>query len=176
MSETDGTSQPFDALVESAYRELQAIARGVFRAERAGHTLQPTALVHEAVVRLRAARTPWKDQDEFIRAAVSAMRRVLVDHARGRDAAKRGGGMARANITMEGVPGIDLGAHVLELDDALSKLERIDARRARVAMYRLFGGLENRTVAELLEVSPATASEDWSIARAWLAAELAGEK
>jgi len=170
----DQTQGAFEALVDSAYRELRGIAQGAFRNERIGHTLQPTALVHEAIVRLSASRKPWDDRDDFVRAAVSAMRRVLIDHARGRDADKRGGGARRVPITMGGIPGVDLAAHVLELDDAMSKLERLDERRAKVAEYRIYGGLENRHVAELLGIAPSTASEDWAIARAWLAAELSG--
>ncbi|MEM0984155.1 MAG: ECF-type sigma factor [Planctomycetota bacterium] len=164
----------FESLVELAYAELQQIARGIFRAERRDHTLQPTALVHEAIVRLRDARKPWHGRDDFVRAAVSAMRRVLIDHARAHAALKRGGDRGRAGITMNGVPGVDLGEHVLELDEALAKLEGIDERRAQVAGYRLFGGLENKQIARLLDVSESTASDDWTIARAWLAQELAG--
>lgn len=163
---------PFADLVQHAYDELRGIARGQIANERPGHTLQPTALVHEAIVRLQASPSPWSDHAAFVRAAVSAMRRVLIDHARARHADKRGGRRQPINVTFSGIADMDLGQEVLALNDALTKLESLDERRARVAELRLFGGFENKRIAELLDISTSTASDDWSIARAWLLADL----
>lgn len=162
----------FDRLVAVAYDELRRIARGALRGERHDHTLQPTALVHEAVLRLRGSTGGIDDRDAMMRAAVTAMRRVLIDHARARRAVKRGGENVRVGTDADWLTGRDLGDDVVELEDAMKRLELIDPRRAKVAEYRLFGGLENRLVADLLGIASSTASDDWAIARAWLAAAL----
>lgn len=169
----DGDASDFLAEV---YADLKAVAAGYFRREWAGHTLQPTAVVHEAYARLSGKGT-FKSRTHFMLVASTAMRRVLVDHARQRSAKKRGGGMKCgvtiadvADASTEGPPG---GAvDVLELDDSLSKLERLYPRPARVVELRCFGGLSVEDTAGLMGLSVATVESDWRFARAWLTREL----
>lgn len=153
-------------LFDSLYPLVHSIAACRLRRERADHTLQPTALVNEAFLRLVLCVKPWSSEANFLAAASKVMRRVLIDHARARGAAKRGGGHGRiwdiepaeeANI-------IDL----LDLDDCLTKLHAADPRRARVAELKLFTGLREDEIANLLGVARSTVSSDWLVARAWL--------
>jgi len=156
------------------YDELRALAAGYLRRERAGHTLQPTALVHEAFLRLVEAEN-LRDVDRagFLAMAASAMRRVLVDHARARAAEKRGGDAER--ITLDSglgpVPGPDLD--VLALDEALARLAALDERQAKVVELRFFGGLAVEEVADVLGVSKRSVEADWTLARVWLRRALA---
>ena len=167
-----GDAAAIDRLLPLLYSELHAIAARHMRGERPGHTLQPTALVHEAFLRL-VGGTPatFDDRAHFLRAASQAMRRVLVDHARARNAAKRGGAL---RVTLdEGVAGADDGAvDLLVLDDALSRLAAAEPRWAQVVELRYFAGLEVPEVAEALGISTATVKRDWRFARAWLARAL----
>ncbi len=163
------------ALFEALYRELRRLAVAAMRAERRDHTLQPTALIHEAYVRLAGADGPFENRAHFLSVAATVMRRVLVDHARARNAQKRGGGGARADV-----PDLDLLAaddadavDVVALDDALTRLAQLDPRQARVVELRFFGGLSVEETAALVAVSERTIKREWQIARAWLRREMA---
>lgn len=156
------------------YRELKALAHRV-RAGRAGDTLSTTALVSEVWLKLAGRAPAWNDQGHFLAIAARAMRQVLVDAARQRMAAKRGG-VARAVITLEddAQPAPVRDEAVLALDEALTRLAQMDPRRAAVVEHRFFGGLSIEETARVLEIGSATVERDWRVARAWLAAELGG--
>jgi RNA polymerase sigma factor (TIGR02999 family) len=162
-----------DRLMSILYDELRRIARRQLRGERSDHTLETTALVHEAYVKLVGLdRVNWQNRAHFLAVASRAMRRVLVDYAVTRRARKRGGDLRKMSLE-----GVDPGhAHPVEslvaLDTALQRLEQIDARLSRVVECRYFGGMSVEEAAEALQVSPATIKRDWSIARAWLNREL----
>jgi len=161
-----------DALVSQAYEELRRLASAV-RRSGAGPTLNPTALVHEAWLRL--ARSPGLEvvsEQHFKNLAARAMRRVLVDAARARQAAKRGGGEALVTFDEGLIPGASAADDVIALDRALDELARLRPRQAAVVESRFFGGLDVRETASLLEVSEATVEREWRAARAWLALEL----
>jgi RNA polymerase sigma factor (TIGR02999 family) len=163
-----GDPNAIDRLLPLLYQELHTIADRHMRGERPDHTLQPTALVHEAFLRLAGADLEFDDRTHFVRAASQAMRRVLVDHARARNAAKRGSSL---RITLdESLVARDAAVvDLLVLDDALNRLAAAEPRWARVVELRFFGGLEVTEVAKALGISIATAKRDWQFARAWLA-------
>jgi RNA polymerase sigma-70 factor, ECF subfamily len=167
----EGEAGAQDRLIEALYSELRSIARRHMRHERVGHTLQPTGLVNEVALRL-LGRQPmrFEDRDHFLRAASLAMRRVLVDHARARRAAKRDGGV-RVTLHDEAI-GSPESVDVLDLDRALERLAAAEPRWARVVELRFVLGLEVTEVAEVLGVSEPTVKRDWRFARAWLAREL----
>jgi RNA polymerase sigma-70 factor (ECF subfamily) len=171
-SRGDGASQ--QQLFALVYAELRAIAGAMMRSERADHTLQPTALVHEAFVRLVGGESPRPaDKKHFLAVASKVMRQVLVDHARSRGALARGGDRDRVTIGATG--GVASAAPVLDLlalDDALAELELLSERKARTVELRYFGGLSNDDIAEVLNVARSTVAEDWAFARAWLGARL----
>lgn len=152
------------------YDELRQLSHHYLQRERAGHTLQATALVHEAYVRL-VARNPdgWRDVDHFFFAAARAVRRVLVDYARARRAAKRGGGRAESPLSLD-IPMIapDRVIDVMDLDGAINELARLHPRQAQVVELRYFGGLTEIDVARLLGITDRTVRSDWVAARAWL--------
>jgi RNA polymerase sigma factor (TIGR02999 family) len=163
-------------LLPLVYAELHRVAARYLRGERAGHTLSPTALVHEAYLRLSddASLAP-QDRRQFFAVAARRMRQVLVDHARQRDAAKRGG-PDREAITLSALgeqAGAEAGVDALALDQALAQLQDLDARKAQVVELRYFAGLEMADIAELLGVSRATVQRDWDVARAFLFQALA---
>jgi RNA polymerase sigma factor (TIGR02999 family) len=176
-----GDQVALEQLTPLVYAQLRAQARRYMRNERSGVTLQSTALVHETYLRLIDARdVDWRDRVHFFALSAQLMRRILVDAARARAAAKRGGRAARVEhasaVDLDQIPTVDLSAALLcELDDALEDLTRIDPRRAKVIELRLFGGLSVEETAEALEVSPQTVMRDWRLARAWLGRELRGE-
>ena len=159
----------FDRLLPLVYDELRIIARGRLHHERQGHSLQATALVHEAYIRMLAGDQPsWNDRGHFFSAAAEAMRRILIDHARKRGRAKRGGG--RIQVTLGDV---EVGAglpleDLLALDDAIQRLEEQDPRMAEIVRLRFFAGLSVEETAKALEVSERTVKRDWAVARAWL--------
>jgi RNA polymerase sigma-70 factor (ECF subfamily) len=160
-----------------AYDELRALAARYLGAERGEHTLQPTALVHEAWVRLSAGKNQqFVDRTHFFAVAATAMRRILVDHARARAADRRRHVQASVSITSAGLEAEAVDVEVLELDDLLAQLARFDARKARMVELRFFGGLSNEQIATVLGVARSTVAEDWVVARAWLAARLGGER
>lgn len=161
-------------LYEAVYGELRQMAGGFMRRERADHTLQATALVNEAYLKLvDAPREEWKGRAHFFGVAARAMRQILVDHARRHGAEKRGGDVTLVPLE-EDVAAAPVPADVLDVHHALEKLARRDERMARVVEMRIFGGLTAREVAEVLGVSKRTVDSDWQVARLWLKRELRG--
>lgn len=169
-----GDTGATDALLPVVYDELRGIARRYFASERAEHTLQPTALVHEVYMRVAdQSASTWKDRAHFLGIAARVMRQVLVDHARRRNAQKRSG--KRELVTLDAQAG-EAGAEPIDVelvDLALTKLATLDARKARVVELRIFAGMTMEEVAEALAVSKRTAEADWHFANAWLRGELA---
>jgi RNA polymerase sigma factor (TIGR02999 family) len=164
-----GDSRARDELVPLVYYELRKLASGYLRHERIDHTLQATALVHEAFLRLAGAdRVAWQNRGHFYAVAAQMMRRILVDHAREHRAAKRAGAARRVDlddqIPTPEPPGLD----ILMLDEALSELSTLDPRQGRIVELRYFGGLSEQEVADALSVSRATVTREWKRARAWL--------
>lgn len=160
-------------LLSRVYDELRRIAGDYMRRERAGHTLQPTALVHEAYLRLAELdRIEWKDKTHFLVAASGAIRRVLVDHARGRSALKRGGAFGRVTLTDVADWTSDASIDLLALDESLLTLAELDSRKARVVELRFFGGLTIQEVADVLDIGTTTVEDDWAFARTWLRQKL----
>ena len=169
-----GDASAAERLLPLVYAELRAMAGGLFRGQRTDHTLQPTALVHEAYVRLVAhTSTEWEDRRHFFAVAATAMRQILADHARRKRAEKRGGGRARVSLDAAVTPPAEPTLDLVVLDDALAKLCEVDPRKLRVVELRFFGGLTVDQVADVLGISKTTAESDWRAARAWLRAELA---
>jgi len=170
-----GDAAASDELVRVVYDELHRQAARAMRREDSAHTLQATALVNEAYLRLvDQRRVEWKNRAHFFGVAAQLMRRILVDHARGRQAAKRGGGQrALSLVDVDSAHDADATAiEVLALHAALERLAAIDPRQARLVECRYFGGLNIEETAEVLEISPATVKREWVIARAWLRREL----
>jgi RNA polymerase sigma-70 factor, ECF subfamily len=163
------------ALAELLYPELRQLAGRLMRRERANHTLQPTAIVHEAFMRLIDQQAiDWQDRAHFLGVAAKVMRRILVEHARRRNAAKRGGGAHQVTLDETVVSSGGSAPALLQVDDVLTRLAGVDRRSAEVAELRIFGGLTVREIAEELGVSPRTVNGDWAMARLWLSRELAG--
>jgi RNA polymerase sigma factor (TIGR02999 family) len=157
------------------YEPLRRIARRQLASIRPGQTLQTTAVVHEAYIRLAGREgQAWQDRVHFFAVAARAMRHILIDHARSRGYAKRGGGAPQVTLDEPRASSTQRPADVLALDEALQRLEAEDPRRSRVVELRYFGGLTNQEIAEVLKVSPATVERDWRYARAWLHQELGG--
>ena len=163
-----GDAEAPDRLLPLVYRHLHRLAAAQMRQERADHTLQPTALVHEAYLKLVDRNLSWKDRGHFYGVAARAMREVLVDYARRRDAGKRGAGQRRISIEVTDVAVQPRTIDLLALDEALENLAAFDERQARLVEFRLFGGLTVRQAADLLGCSAATASRDYRHAEAWL--------
>ena len=169
----NGSQEAADRLFAAAYQELSRLAAWHLRKERPDHTLQPTALVNELYIKLFAGEpVDWQNRAHFFAVAAQQMRRILVDHARARVAEKRGGGAVSLSLRdAEGLtapPQEDL----IELDQALRRLEELDQRSARVVELRFFGGLTEKEAAEVLDISVATLKRDWDFARAWLISQL----
>ncbi|HEY1375795.1 MAG TPA: ECF-type sigma factor [Gemmataceae bacterium] len=164
-----------DDLLPLVYAELRRLAARQLAGEAPGQTLQPTALVHEAYLRLAGGAAP-RSRNEFLAAAATAMRRVLIDRARARRAEKRGGGRGRADLDPDHLAAPERSADLLALDEALTRLVAQDPRKAKLVELRYFAGLTLDEAAAALEISPATADRDWAFARAWLHRELAGEE
>lgn len=169
-----GEERARSILMEAVYGELRRLARVYLRRERPDHSLPPTALVHEAYIKLvDQDRVRWRNRAHFFAIAAQQMRRVLVDHARAHRAAKRGGGatIPLADVDIAGIqPAID----VLALETALEKLSDLDPRQGRLVELRFFGGLSVEETAEVLGIAPVTVKRDWALARAWLYRELGG--
>lgn len=168
-----GRRENVNELMELLYGELRRLAASYLRHERAGHTLQPTALVNEAYLRLLDQdETDWKNRSHFMAIAAQAMRRVLVDHARRGHAAKRGGPLPRLSLEEVIIYSEERAGDLIALDELMEHLSRIDAQQGRVVELRVFGGLTVEETAEALGISPATVKRDWSMAKAWLAREM----
>ncbi len=174
---SDGKQDALDELMPVVYQELRKLARSYLRAERPEHTLQPTALVNEAYLRLVDQKNVrWENRRHFYGIAAQLMRRILVDHARKRQSEKRGGG--EALIPFEEAKGVPVKARdLVALDDALKDFATIDPRSAKIVELRQFGGLSIDETADVLEISPATVKRDWTLAKAWLRrATLSGQQ
>lgn len=169
----DGDAEALDRVFPLVYGELQRIARAQLARERAGHTLQPTALVSEAYLKL-ANRPPsgTENRAHFLAVAARAMRQVLVDHARSWAATKRGGGAAPVTLNEELAGGSSDPADILALDQALDRLDELDGRLRRVVEMRYFAGLQDEEIAQVLGITRRTVQRDWVKARAWLHREL----
>jgi RNA polymerase sigma factor (TIGR02999 family) len=170
----DGQPGALDALMPIVYGELHRLAKASLRRERPDHTLQATALVNEAYVRLVGqTRMRWQNRAQFFGTAAQFMRRILVDHARDRLSVKRGAGAPRIELDEAILTTQERGIDLLALDAALERLEQLDARQGQLVVLRFFGGLTIEEAAEVLEISPATAKREWVTARMWLRRELA---
>lgn len=174
-----GSKASAEQFFPAVYDQLRAAARRSLADERQGHTLQATALVHEAYVRLAGERrVPWQGRAHFYAAAAEAMRRILVDHARARAADRRGGDARRAARGLEGLPDLsspEESAGFLILEEAISRLEVVDAKSAEVVRLRYFAGLDVDETAAALGVSAPSVKRAWAFARAWLRTELDGD-
>jgi RNA polymerase sigma factor (TIGR02999 family) len=165
----DGDRAALDALMPLVYDELRRLARSHMRRERPGNTLQTSALINEAYLRLvdqKEAR--WQNRAHFFGVAAQMMRRILVDHARARRYQKRGGGARRVSLDEALVVSDERAREVVALDEALEALAAVDARKSRLVELRFFGGLSIEEAAEVLGVSPGTVMRDWTLAKAWL--------
>ena len=170
-----GDRTALDRLMPLVYAELRALADRSLRHERSGHTLQGTALVHEAYLKLVNQRqVRWQDRAHFFAVAAQLMRRILVDDARRHGAAKRGAGKPELPLDEADTPVPPAPVDWLALDRALDRLATIDERQARIVELRFFGGLTIEETAEVLQISPATVKNDWTLARSWLYRELQG--
>jgi RNA polymerase sigma-70 factor (ECF subfamily) len=160
-------------LMPLVYDELRRLAAGYMRKERADHTLQPTALVHEAYLRLVEQReTSWKSRAHFFGVAAQLMRRIVIDHARSHLARKRGGEQEKVPLDEGALFAADRSAELVAVDQAMSRLEKLDPRQCRIVELRFFGGLTVEETAEFLKTSPRTVEREWTFAKAWLYMEL----
>jgi RNA polymerase sigma factor (TIGR02999 family) len=167
--------QGADDLTPIVYRELRKIAAGYLRRERPGQTLQATALVHEAYLRLAGAGTPWQDERHFVGIAARSMRQILVERARARGAQKRWAGLDRVTLSASIATATDPETMLPAIDEALTRLEAIDPEQARIVELRYFMGLGIEEAAAALGISPATLKRRWALARAWLFRELSSD-
>jgi RNA polymerase sigma factor (TIGR02999 family) len=173
---SDGDEEALDSLIPLVYDELRRNAAGYLRRERAGHTLQPTALVHEVYVRLVDQKgIKWQNRAQFFGIAATVMRRVLVDNARRHSATKRGGLEQRVTLDEGAALSGQREINLLALDDALKKFEQIDPPKSRIVELRFFGGLSIEETAEVTGLSPRTVDRQWQLAKAWLHREIGGD-
>ena len=172
---SEGNQAALDQLYPLVYNELRRLAHGYLRRERKGHTLQTTALINEAYLRLVDQKhVHWANRSHFFGISAQIMRRILIDHARRYDYAKRGGGAQRISLDEAAIVAKQRGRTLLMLDEALKSLAKIDPRRSQVVELRYFGGLNNEEIAGVLKISENTVMRDWNMARAWLYQELSG--
>src|SRR5262245_11893444 len=172
----NGDQTALDELTPLVYSELRRLARYYLRAERSGHTLQPSDLVHETYLRLVDEKEiDWQSRAHFFGVAALRMRHILVDRARSRRAAKRGGGEYGLTRSEADRLTDKRDVNLLALDDALRRLEALDPQKSRIVELRYFGGLTIEETAEAMKISPATVKRDWSMARAWLRSEISNE-
>jgi RNA polymerase sigma factor (TIGR02999 family) len=170
---SSGDLEAREALMPLVYGELRRLAASYLRRERSDHTLQPTALVHEAYLRLvEQKNVRWQHKSHFFAITAQLMRRILVDHARGHLADKRGSGAPRVSLTEAITMSNERPAALLALDESLSRLAALDAQQGRVVELRVFGGLTVEETAAVLGISQATVKRDWSMAKAWLLGEI----
>jgi RNA polymerase sigma-70 factor, ECF subfamily len=172
----NGDQMALERLMPLVYEELRRLAHQYMRGERPGHTLQTTALVNEAYLRLTGyRRVRWQERAQFFALAAQLMRRILIEYARSRDRQKRGGGAVRVMLDEVEVLSPERSRELLALDEALTELSKIDQRKARVVELRFFGGLDNKEIATVLGIAPNTVIRDWQMAEAWLRRELTNE-
>jgi RNA polymerase sigma-70 factor, ECF subfamily len=170
---SEGNQAALDKLYPLVYNELRRLAHGYLRRERKGHTLQTTALINEAYLRLVDQKhVHWANRSHFFGISAQIMRRILIDHARRYDYSKRGGGAQRISLDEAALVAKERGRALLMLDEALNNLAKIDPRRSHVVELRYFGGLNNEEMAGVLKISENTVTRDWNMARAWLYQEL----
>ncbi len=170
---SDGRRDALDRLMPLVYEDLRRLAAGYMQREPAGHGLQPTAIVHEAYLRLVDQRqVQWRNRAHFFGVAAGMMRRILVDHARGRLAEKRGGGWERVTLVEDQIATDPGGVDVLALHESLERLAAFDPQQERIVELRYFGGLTIEEAAEVVGISAATVVREWTIAKAWLRADL----
>ncbi|MBS1852643.1 MAG: sigma-70 family RNA polymerase sigma factor [Acidobacteria bacterium] len=171
---TDGDKHALDDLLPLVYDELRRLARSYLSKERPGHTLQSTALVNEAYMRLVDQNVSWQSRAHFFGIAAQMMRRILVDHARARSAAKRGAGDFKVTLDEAMAISDARDVNVIALDSALNNLAKLDPQQSRIVELRFFAGLSIEETSQVLDVSPATVKRDWAMAKAWLAREMQG--
>ena len=173
---SDGDQEALEKLTPLVYAELRRLAKSYMRGERPGHTLQTTALINEAYLRLIDWKiVRWQNRAHFFGVAAQVMRRILVDFARSRHYARRGGGTQQVSLDEALTIHEDRSAEIIALDDALKSLAEIDRRKSQVVELKFFGGLSAEETAEALKVSPRTVEREWNLARAWLYRELRGK-
>ena len=173
---SDGDKDALDELAPQVYSELRRLAKYYLRQERPDHTLQASDLVHEAYLRMVDEKEiGWQNRAHFFGIAAVRMRHILVEHARGRQAAKRGGGEYRLSLSQANELAEEQDVNLLALDDALRRLDELDTQKTRIVELRYFGGMTIEETAEVLKLSPATIKRDWSMARAWLRNEISHE-
>jgi len=171
----DGNQSALDELYPLVYNELHRLARRYMSRERRGHTLQTTALINEAYVRLVDQKNvQWANRSHFFAISAQIMRRILIDHARRHAYAKRGGGAQQVSLEEAATITPDQGRELVRLDEALKSLAEMDPRRSQVVELRYFGGLNNEEIASVLHISENTVTRDWNMARAWLYQQLTG--
>jgi RNA polymerase sigma factor (TIGR02999 family) len=171
-----GDQAALDSLMPLVYQELRRLAHCYMRRERVGHTLQTTALINEAYLRLvEQQHVQWHNRAHFFAISAQLMRRILVDHARSHARAKRGGGVLKMSLDEALVPSQKRAAELVALDDALQSLATVDLRKSQVVELRFFGGLSVEETAEVLKVTPMTVTRDWKTAKAWLHREMSNE-
>jgi len=168
----DGKQEAAQKLIPLVYDELRRMARGHMRRERQDHTLQTTALVHEAYLKLVRQNVNWQSRSHFFGIAAQLMRRILIDHARGHLRAKRGGANVVLPLNEALTFSPEHSQYLLKLDEALERLSKLDARQSRIVELRFFGGLSVEETAECLSISPKTVKRDWAVAKVWLQGEL----
>jgi len=174
---SDGDRAAYDKLVPLVYEELHRLAHHYMRRERPGHTLQTSALVDEAYLRLVDQRNVrWQNRTHFFAISAELMRRILVDHARKHARAKRGGGAQMVELDEAATVSAERSTDLVALDEALTELAKIDPRKSRVVELRFFGGLDVNETAAALGVHPNTVIKDWSLAKAWLFEKVTGDK
>jgi len=169
---SEGRREVTDKLIPLVYAELRKLAGSYLKNEREGHTLQPTALVHEAFLKLVDQNVRWESRSHFFAMAAKLMRRILVDYARAHRAGKRGAGVGKFAFDEAFVFTRERAAEMLALDEALENLAGIDKRRSRVVELKFFGGLNNKEIADVLGIHSNTVIRDWKLARAWLKTQL----
>jgi RNA polymerase sigma-70 factor, ECF subfamily len=174
---SNGSQDAVEQLFPLVYEELRRLAHRYMRRERPGHTLQTTAVVHEAYFRLIDQKhVQWQNRAHFFAIAAQMMRRILITHAQSHAYAKRGGGALKVSLDEVAVLSQTRAGELIALDDALKSLAVIDVRRSQVVELRFFGGLSNEEIAEVLKISPNTVVRDWNVAKAWLYREMSKEQ
>ncbi len=174
---SNGDELALEQLMPLVYAELHKMAERYMQRQQVGHTLQPTALIHEAYVKLAgSAEENWENRAHFFGVASKPMRHILVDHVRKRNFEKHGGKLDRVDIDEVIIVSQERATDLVELDDALTQLFEIDERKGKVVEFRYFGGLSNDEIAEILKVSSKTVERDWNFARSWLLRELSVNK
>jgi RNA polymerase sigma-70 factor, ECF subfamily len=173
---SDGEESALEELMPLVYDELRVMAKRYMNSQPSGHTLQTTALIHEAYLKLAANKEKhWENRAHFFAVAAQAMRHILVDHARSHQAARRGGATEKISLEEAAFVSPERASEIVALDDALKSLERLDNRKSRVVELRYFGGLSVEETSSVLKISPETVLRDWRFAKTWLLRELTGQ-